>query len=137
MRASTIAIGMTYEQAKGGQAVERPVRVVDGVLDGIRRVGVHAVPFLSGVRRTLVRGTIGVRCTLSRLMTKTEDRDPGTAEQRSLCCRPPSPSRTRPGSKRSACAGLAQGWASCRWRSYKHVANKEELLDGMVDIVFQ
>ena len=40
------------------------------------------------------------------------------------------------GLKRSACAGSRRNSGSCRWRSTSTSANKDELLDGMVDIVF-
>ena len=39
------------------------------------------------------------------------------------------------GSTRSACAGSRQELGVVPMALYKHVANKEELLDGMVDVV--
>ena len=49
---------------------------------------------------------------------------------------PPWPSPTRRASSRSACASSASALGVEAMSLYNHVANKGELLDGMVDLVF-
>ncbi len=80
--------------------------------------------------------TIGVRRTLVKLMTPEDTHRPHTPEQSRSCSRLPSRSPTRTGSKAFSMRRLAQELGVVPMALYKHVANKDELLDGMVDIVF-
>ena len=52
------------------------------------------------------------------------------------CCAPPSGSPTPTASSRSPCAGSARNSHVEAMSLYKHVANKNDLLDGMTDAVF-
>ena len=49
---------------------------------------------------------------------------------------PRSPTPTRAGSRRSACASSAEALGVAPMALYRHVANKDDLIDGMVDVVF-
>ena len=46
------------------------------------------------------------------------------------------PRRRRAGSRRSACAGSREELGVAPMALYRHVANKDDLIDAMVDVVF-
>ena len=90
---------------------------------------------LFGEQRTLICGTIGERCTLVGGNDETEERAPETAAQTRVldaAVVPPDEAGLDAFSMR----WLAQELGVVPMALYKQVANKGDLLDGIVDIVF-
>ena len=69
-------------------------------------------------------------------MTEQTNTAPDTAEQTLACSQAAVALADKAGSKAFSMRRLAQELGVVPMALYKHVANKEELLDGMVDIVF-